>query len=604
MRLSRIVRTSIAIALCVLVLGAAIYQSRSLRDAEERLGTVFVSSAWKYSELIFEAERMLGAIALYRADVSDVTALRLQFDLLWSRVDIVMDVKIVNMDVVDEIVRNLQSDLVEYDPLIFEQVPEPDELDNLHQRVDAYVTELRQAWIAEHSTRPFKEVMPVAQSIADKRKLFEHFAVIVAIGIMAYLMFEVVQVSKQQAREQLLKMEARAASRAKSAFIANVSHEVRTPLNGILGMARILRDSRLDDEQRDCLKVLEDSGGVLLATINDVLDMSKVESGELVLELRNFDVVSVVKSACALFEEAAASKGLKLLMHVADSETVPSLRGDERRLRQVLHNLISNAIKFTDSGSVTIRVSYCQQDPESVENGLKIEVQDTGPGIPLFAQQKIFEPFGQADATINRKHGGTGLGLTISRDFVRHMGGDITLDSLVGQGACFKVVLPLPAVIDAGSSSQKDTEPKQHMSLGHLSVLVADDNSTNRLILKKFLKGLDIKPSEAADGCDAVAFALNNPVDLILMDVQMPRMDGIEATRQIKARCAEAGIKPPKILAVTANALPEQVQTYHDAGMCDVLVKPLSKDHLFETLLKMFGDPKDTMGDDGRQSAA
>ncbi|MEO9516095.1 MAG: ATP-binding protein [Paracoccaceae bacterium] len=482
---------------------------------------------------------MLGAIALYRADALDVDALRLQFDLLWSRVDIVMDVKMVNMAVVDETVRDLQADLIEYDPHIFEKTPKPDELGVLHQRVDQYVTKLRQTWIAEHSTRPFKEVMPVA------------------VGILAYLMFEVVQVSKQQAREQLLALEARAASRAKSAFIANVSHEVRTPLNGILGMARILRDSRLDDDQRDCLKVLEDSGGVLLATINDVLDMSKVESGELVLELRNFDVVSIVKSACALFEEAAASKGLKLSAQVTDSASIPSVRGDERRLRQVLHNLISNAIKFTEAGSVTIRVSYCHPNPEYAENGLTIEVEDTGPGIPLSAQQKIFEPFGQADAAINRKHGGTGLGLTISRDFVRHMGGDITLKSKVGKGSCFKVMLPLPAALDAGPQSQADSLPKRQTSLAHFSVLVADDNSTNRLILKKFLKGLDIKPSEVSDGSDAVAFTLNNPVDLILMDVQMPRMDGIEATRQIKARCAEIGIKPPKILAVTANALPE-----------------------------------------------
>ena len=569
------------------------------------MGTIFVSSAWKFSELIFEAERMLGAIALYRVDALDVEALRLQFDLLWSRVDIVMDVKIVNMAVVEETVRDLQANLIEYDPLIFEKTPKPDELDILHQRVEEYVTKLRQTWIAEHSTRPFKEVMPVAQSIADKRKVFEQFAAIVAVGILAYLMFEVVQVSKQQAREQLLKLEARAASRAKSAFIANVSHEVRTPLNGILGMARILRDSPLDEDQRDCLKVLEDSGGVLLATINDVLDMSKVESGELVLESRNFDVVSIVKSACALFEEAAASKELKLSAQVTDLASIPSVRGDERRLRQVLHNLISNAIKFTEAGSVTIRVSYCHPCPEQIENGLKIEVEDTGPGIPLSAQEKIFEPFGQADATINRKHGGTGLGLTISRDFVRHMGGDITLKSRVGQGSCFQVVLPLPAVPDAGSPSQVDAQPKPQKSLAHLSVLVADDNSTNRLILKKFLKGLDVKPREVSDGSDAVAFVLNNPVDLILMDVQMPRMDGIEATRQIKARCVERGIKPPKILAVTANALPEQVQTYHDAGMCDVLVKPVSKDHLFEMLLEMFGDPNDKLGDDdNRQSAA
>ncbi|MEP6018731.1 MAG: ATP-binding protein [Paracoccaceae bacterium] len=576
-----------------------------MRDAEERMGTIFVSSAWKFSELIFEAERMLGAIALYRADALDVDALRLQFDLLWSRVDIVMDVKMVNMAVVDETVRDLQADLIEYDPHIFEKTPKPDELGVLHQRVDQYVTKLRQTWIAEHSTRPFKEVMPVAQSIADKRRVFEHFAAIVAVGILAYLMFEVVQVSKQQAREQLLALEARAASRAKSAFIANVSHEVRTPLNGILGMARILRDSRLDDDQRDCLKVLEDSGGVLLATINDVLDMSKVESGELVLELRNFDVVSIVKSACALFEEAAASKGLKLSAQVTDSASIPSVRGDERRLRQVLHNLISNAIKFTEAGGVTIRVSYCHPNPEYAENGLTIEVEDTGPGIPLSAQQKIFEPFGQADAAINRKHGGTGLGLTISRDFVRHMGGDITLKSKVGKGSCFKVMLPLPAALDAGPQSQADALPKRQTSLAHLSVLVADDNSTNRLILKKFLKGLGIKPSEVSDGSDAVAFTLNNPVDLILMDVQMPRMDGIEATRQIKARCAEIGIKPPKILAVTANALPEQVQTYHDAGMCDVLVKPVSKDHLFETLLEIYSDPNDTLGDGGScQSAA
>lgn len=603
---SRIVRTFVAITLCLVMLAGAVFQSRSLRDAEERLGTAFITSSWKFSELIFEAEGMSSSIALYQNDALDVEDLRLQFDLLWSRVDLVVEVKITNMAAVEEVINDLQKDLIEFDPLIFDQIPNSQDLGLLREHLDEYVKKLRQTWIGEHSTKPFKEVMPAAQTIANKRRLFEHFAAAIALGVLAYLLFEMVQASKQQVREQKLAAKARAASRAKSAFIANVSHEVRTPLNGILGMARVLRETELDDEQKKCLRVLEDSGGVLLATINDVLDVSKVESGELVLEMRNFDIVPVVNSACALFEEAAATKGLDLKIEMKHDQEFPTMQGDERRLRQVLHNLISNAIKFTDVGCVTVRLSYREPSSGTPDIGLKIEVEDTGPGIPLHAQQQVFEPFGQADATINRKHGGTGLGLTISRDIVRHMGGEITLTSIEGSGACFKILLPLQVAQEESSKSSNTGEGAMDLeTFENLSVLVADDNATNRLILRKFLKSVEVKPSEASDGTEAVALAAKNKFDLILMDVQMPGMDGVEATRRIREQCRQSSQAPPIILAVTANALPEQVETYLEAGIQDVLTKPVSKDALIERLTGFFGKPFATLEDgEDHQSAA
>jgi CheY-like chemotaxis protein/anti-sigma regulatory factor (Ser/Thr protein kinase) len=393
-------------------------------------------------------------------------------------------------------------------------------------------------------------------------------------------MVSYVDVTEQRraARAQQAAVEAaEAANHAKSEFLAVMSHEIRTPLNGVLGMAQAMELEPLSPVQKERLGVIRQSGGVLLEILNDVLDLAKIEAGKLELEVADFDLGAVARSARSAFSAVAARKGLGLEVEVApDADGL--WRGDAARVRQVIYNLVANAVKFTEAGAVTIGV-------EATGGGVRIAVRDTGIGIAEDRVATLFEKFVQADSSTTRRFGGTGLGLAICRELCKAMGGAIAVESTHGAGSLFVVELPLapagPADLSAADAPAATSAPAPGSPL---RVLAAEDNETNQLVLRTLLAQVGVEPMIVANGAEAVAAFDQGPWDLILMDVQMPVMDGPTAARAIRAREAETGAAPTPIIALTANAMSHQIDGYRAAGMNGILAKPIEVAQLYEAL--------------------
>ncbi|MEI6441279.1 MAG: ATP-binding protein, partial [Alphaproteobacteria bacterium] len=361
---------------------------------------------------------------------------------------------------------------------------------------------------------------------------------------------------------------ANAASHAKSEFLAVMSHEIRTPLNGVLGMAQVMNRGALSSVQRDHLAVIRQSGEALLSILNDVLDLSKIEAGMLVLEPRPFDLEELALGAFGAFTGNAHSKGLSFNLDVHPGACGTYI-GDSTRVRQILHNLLSNALKFTDQGE--IRVSIDRRDENIV-----FRVSDTGAGIASDRLVGIFDRFVQADSSITRKYGGSGLGLAITRDLCTAMGGSVTVTSQPGMGTTFEVLLPLevaetPAVLQAPETENSGS----FEAIPTFKILAAEDNPNNQMVLKTLLAQFDLSVTIVEDGLKAVDRWRAEDWDLILMDVQMPVLDGPSAVRLIRELEIETGRTPVPIVALTANAMTHQVETYYAVGMNDVLVKPI-----------------------------
>lgn len=371
---------------------------------------------------------------------------------------------------------------------------------------------------------------------------------------------------------------AAAASEAKSRFLANMSHEIRTPMNGVLGMLELVLRSDLSAGQRQDLGCARDSAQSLLVLLNQILDHAKAEAGRLELEQMDFSVREVVRSAAAPFHFQAAEKRIALNCNVEPS--VPQcLRGDPTRLRQIIINLVANALKFTTSGSIEVAVRVESVTAQRVL--LSFHVTDSGPGIPPDKLETIFDAFSQADSSITRRFGGTGLGLTICRDLVELMGGRIRVESQPGRGSVFSFT----AMFTMPSGEKRETEPARAEPpvCTPLRVLIAEDNVVNQKILMRILQTSGHSVVVAEDGLQAVARFSESPFDVVLMDVQMPRMDGLQATRQIRAT---AGREVP-IIGVTAGATPAELAACFEAGMNSCITKPVDISRLQELLARV-----------------
>jgi len=383
----------------------------------------------------------------------------------------------------------------------------------------------------------------------------------------------------------IAKEAAEAASRAKSIFLANMSHELRTPMNGILGMTDLVLRHTDDPMIREQLGKVVQSSHHLLSVINNILDISKIEADRLALEAVSFRFSDVLESLFSLLGHKAEDKQLKLLIDVAPEVSSLTLLGDPFRLRQILLNLTGNALKFTDHGSITIRCALLQDSPDGVL--LRIEVVDTGIGITTGQQGHLFAAFEQADGTMTRKYGGTGLGLAISKRFVEMMGGEIGVSSTPGQGSTFWFTIRLgksgEVAVAAPALPGKPAEERLLNEYAGTRILLAEDEPINQEVSRCLLEEIGLVVDLAEDGQQALELAGQNTYALILMDMQMPRMNGVDATRAIRAL---PGYAHTPVLAMTANAFDEDRQICLGAGMNDHLAKPVDPDTLFETLLK------------------
>ena len=359
---------------------------------------------------------------------------------------------------------------------------------------------------------------------------------------------------------------AEAASRAKSGFLATMSHEIRTPMNGVVGMIQVLESTELSPAQRRQLEVIRGSSDLLLRVIDDLLDFSKIEAGKFNLDAAPLRVDRLVRDTIAALSPAAAARGIELLLQPMAPELAHAVNGDATRLRQILTNLVHNAIKFTASGG-SVRVGVTVQPKEEARHFV-FAVCDTGMGIDAAKLRRIFEPFEQADRSTTRKYGGTGLGLAIVKGLIDMMGGRIDVESEPGKGSRFTVELLLPAAEPAPDAA---VPASMRTDFAKLRVLVAEDNPTNQIVATAQLNVLGIdQVSIATNGREAVTAALRSPFDLILMDIHMPEMDGYEATDTLR----RSGVTTP-IVAMTANVLPADLAAYTAAGMIDCLAKPM-----------------------------
>ena len=406
------------------------------------------------------------------------------------------------------------------------------------------------------------------------------------LSIGKLLLFDDISDNKQ-AEQQLIAARdaAEAGSRVRAAFLATMSHEIRTPMNGIIGMTDLILKTSLNDEQREYLGWIKSSSDSLLTVLNDILDYSKIDSGQLALEQIPFSAAELLKETAGLYSAVSNQKGIRIVYSI-DGDIPEYVLGDSVRTRQILMNLVANAVKFTETGEVTIAVSAVKVSPTKYI--LQFMVADTGIGIPQEKQQSIFSPFTQADSSTSRKYGGTGLGLAIVKRLVDLQKGTITLESSPGKGSRFTVELPFNTPHQSASSPGKaaPSASKPASDTQAMRILLVEDVPVSQRLGQLVLEGLGHQVKLASDGIEAVSAFEQETFDVILMDMQMPNMDGLEATRQIRAKEKTSHAMRTPIIAVTANAMDSDRVKCLESGMDDYISKPFKLEEMVSMLHK------------------
>jgi len=434
-------------------------------------------------------------------------------------------------------------------------------------------------WLAERERQLLETGARHEQHLADGRWLLIEDRRTADGGLLG-LRVDITDMKEQTLALARAVAAAEAANRAKSEFLANVSHEIRTPLHGILGMAQVLaRDEQLSPDQCARVGLIRQSGQQLLELLNDLLDLAKIEAGKLTLQAVDFCPAAIAEAACAPFESLAADKGLALELMLGELDGA-AWTGDPLRLQQVLANLVSNAVKFTAQGRVSVRA-------ELLAGGTQVEfrVTDTGIGIAPERMAEVFEKFAQLESAKDRRFGGTGLGLAVSRELAELMGGTLEAESAPGVGSIFRLRLPVtPAAAPSPAPDAGDAEPSGSLDV---RILAAEDNATNQLILRALLEPLGAQLTLVGDGREAVDAYRAGGFELVLMDIQMPVTDGVAAAREIRLLEAREGRPRTPIIALSANVMAHQVAEYRAAGMDGVVGKPFEAEALWSAVAEL-----------------
>lgn len=434
----------------------------------------------------------------------------------------------------------------------------------------------------------------------SKRMSVTSALMLVLLVLAVVLLWHVWQVNRQMERQALRAHEEAAASKAKSIFLSTMSHEIRTPLNAVTGFLHLLGKTQLTESQREYLRKTNVAADALLRIINDILDFSKIEAGKMELEKVPFSLDALLNVVLSIMTEPAERKGIKLGLKIADG--IPStFVGDSMRLTQVLLNLMNNAVKFTTAGEVNLEVRLAQEAAQPASNDaqtvtLVFNVKDTGIGLTPEEAAKLFRPFAQADTSTTRRFGGTGLGLAICRQLVQLMGGQIGVDSVPGQGSNFYFTAKLEVATDRVdlSFSEENCLESTSVRWADKSILLVEDNEINQEIINEVLCGFGLQVDLAANGQEALGKVVEKHYDLILMDMQMPVMDGVEASRRLRQMSADEGMQwlaRAPIVALTANAMLEDKQRCMEAGMDDYLSKPINFQALRRCLVQWLEKP-------------
>ncbi|MDR9438786.1 MAG: ATP-binding protein [Halomonas sp.] len=583
-------------AAALVVVGLVAWRQDSLAES------VGGDAAWHAYKLDRDTVQLRSFLARPDLPRESLQVLRIRFELLYSRLNLMQDGDITEL--LDEIrvAEQLVPEIEQHLQALDRQIRGLERLDDvartsLSQRLETLsdVTERLIVAINGHLAETTTRERERLQTLYGVLLLLILAMSLAASLVVAFLFRETRDNAAARRDLEILSRElevtarqAETANRAKSEFLATVSHEIRTPLNGVIGMSDLLQDQPLSDRARHYADTIHDSARLLLELINDILDFSKIEAQRLELEARPFALGELVDGAISLFAPRAEARGLHLACEV-EAELPPYLVGDAGRLRQVLLNLLSNAIKFTDQGEVRLRVR------DQGDGQVLFEVIDTGHGISPHRQAQLFDPFQQGDPSTARRFGGTGLGLAISKRLVEAQGGRIGLESEVGRGSRFWFVLPL-IVADTGEETEDAVVAAPEQCVADARLLVVEDNPVNQQVARAMLERLGCRVSVADSADTALLQADQEHFDLIFMDVQLPGMDGLEATRRLRARGGWSAEVP--VVAMTAGGPGGDQARCLAAGMNGYLTKPLFQDALMTTLQRHLRQGATTPGVD------
>lgn len=532
---------------------------------------------WHLSQFQLELERLNSSLLQYIHTSNHEHQSRAIFklELLWNRTDILVGgeagQELKKYDQTSyRYLKNIQAYLKNHETELYEMSP----------KYARELQEINTAWSREYKHRIREIFQRSYQNFHDvSRKVVETYeltrVLILGLGLVIFVLTWVLY--REFQRSKHLRIAAENASKAKSQFLANMSHEIRTPLNGIIGSIQLMRTSDDVSDCEDLMKTLEQSSEALLAQINDVLDYSRMESERHVVENVPFDIVSLVRSVTSIYNAQAKNKQLTLTFHHETTsgegqDQALLVLGDPNKLRQILLNLISNAIKFTHQGQVSVKLSVQHER-------IIISVTDTGIGIAPHKRDAIFKPFGQEDSSISRRFGGSGLGLAISKKLAEVLDGELTIESEANQGSTFTLSIPFqPAQAEATHQETPDNLANPTMKLSG-KVLLVEDNPVNQKIANAMLEKLGLQVTLAGNGDEAVLAVKMDHFDLVLMDLQMPEKDGLQATQEIRA----LGYSMP-IIALTANSTIESQQACFDVGMVGFISKPFKVESLYQAI--------------------